>query len=111
MCPGGERQAALLSQTARSRVARSDTNPQVWKGVWDIFEVPANRGICHQRESLGGGVECRTWRCYARPSFRVEQGVSRQGGEANRADCGRGLERDFGSAPGGAQREHLLNLV
>src|SRR3954464_1650560 len=70
MCPGGERQAALLSQTTLSRVARSDTNPQVWKGVWAIPEVPANGGVYHQRESPGRGVECRTRHCYARPSFR-----------------------------------------
>jgi hypothetical protein len=36
MCRACERQAARLSQTGTLGVARSDTNPQVWKGVWAI---------------------------------------------------------------------------
>jgi len=34
LCPSGERQAALLSQTGSLRVVRSDTNPQVWICMW-----------------------------------------------------------------------------
>src|SRR5947208_1418071 len=73
MCRSSERQAALLSQTRTLGVARSDTHPQVWTEVWDVWKEPAKPALFRPAQSPEKGVEGLAVRCYARPSFQLSK--------------------------------------